>query len=188
MKFFNLRAVGNKIIDVFNSKYDILLNKIAYKSKAYKQLYNEYNSFLILNKHLTEINYTLHNTKTVNLLLQKLPGGLTAIIEKCRECGMNFGLWFEPEMVSEDSQLFRAIPTGILQHRILRRAKVVINGCWISSNPFGSIPIISKISFVVSSRLFSKLVLISFFSIVQFKAFRISSPFVTIVAPSLSSL
>ena len=40
----------------------------------------------------------------------KLKGGLTAVIEKCHECGMNFGLWFEPEMISEDSDLFRAHP------------------------------------------------------------------------------
>ena len=40
----------------------------------------------------------------------KLKGGLTAVIEKCKECGMKFGLWFEPEMVSEDSDLFRAHP------------------------------------------------------------------------------
>ena len=40
----------------------------------------------------------------------KLKGGLTAVIEKCRECGMKFGLWFEPEMISENSDLFRAHP------------------------------------------------------------------------------
>jgi alpha-galactosidase len=40
----------------------------------------------------------------------KLPGGLTAVIEKCRACGMKFGLWFEPEMISENSDLFRAHP------------------------------------------------------------------------------
>ena len=38
----------------------------------------------------------------------KLKGGLTSIIEKCRKCGMKFGLWFEPEMISENSDLFRA--------------------------------------------------------------------------------
>jgi alpha-galactosidase len=40
----------------------------------------------------------------------KLPGGLTAVIEKCRECNMKFGLWFEPEMINENSDLFRAHP------------------------------------------------------------------------------
>lgn len=40
----------------------------------------------------------------------KLPHGLTPIIEKCEELGMTFGLWFEPEMISEDSDLYRAHP------------------------------------------------------------------------------
>ncbi len=40
----------------------------------------------------------------------KLKGGLTTIIKKCQECGMKFGLWFEPEMISENSNLCRAHP------------------------------------------------------------------------------
>ena len=41
---------------------------------------------------------------------EKLRGGLKKVIEKCHECGMKFGLWFEPEMVSEDSDLYRTHP------------------------------------------------------------------------------
>ena len=41
---------------------------------------------------------------------RKLPGGLTAIIDRCKQNGMSFGLWFEPEMVSEKSRLFKAHP------------------------------------------------------------------------------
>lgn len=41
---------------------------------------------------------------------RKLEGGLTAIIDYVHQKGMKFGLWFEPEMVSEDSELFRAHP------------------------------------------------------------------------------
>ncbi len=40
----------------------------------------------------------------------KLKGGLKPLIDRCRERGMKFGLWFEPEMISEDSDLFRAHP------------------------------------------------------------------------------
>ncbi len=40
----------------------------------------------------------------------KLPRGLSAVIDKCRACGMKFGLWFEPEMISEDSDLHRVHP------------------------------------------------------------------------------
>ena len=41
---------------------------------------------------------------------RKLPHGLTPLIERCEKLGMKFGLWFEPEMVSEDSELYRAHP------------------------------------------------------------------------------
>ena len=40
----------------------------------------------------------------------KLKGGLRAVIDRCKQRGLKFGLWFEPEMVSEDSDLFRAHP------------------------------------------------------------------------------
>ena len=40
----------------------------------------------------------------------KLEGGLKAIIEHVHALGMRFGLWFEPEMVNEDSDLYRAHP------------------------------------------------------------------------------
>ena len=41
---------------------------------------------------------------------RKLKGGLKAVIGHCKEKGLKFGLWFEPEMVSEDSDLYRAHP------------------------------------------------------------------------------
>lgn len=40
----------------------------------------------------------------------KLPQGLTPIIEHAHANGLKFGLWFEPEMVSKDSDLYRAHP------------------------------------------------------------------------------
>src|SRR5690606_15164722 len=40
----------------------------------------------------------------------KLPSGLEALVDKVREQGMQFGLWFEPEMISPDSELYRQHP------------------------------------------------------------------------------
>lgn len=40
----------------------------------------------------------------------KLRGGLNGLSVKLKELGMRFGIWFEPEMVSEDSELYRAHP------------------------------------------------------------------------------
>lgn len=46
--------------------------------------------------------------------LDKLPQGLTPIIEHAHKKGMKFGLWFEPEMVNMDSDLYRAHPDWII--------------------------------------------------------------------------
>lgn len=43
------------------------------------------------------------------------PHGLTPLIEHVRASGMEFGLWFEPEMVNPDSDLARAHPDWIMQ-------------------------------------------------------------------------
>lgn len=43
------------------------------------------------------------------------PGGLTPLVDRVRELGMEFGLWFEPEMVNEQSELARAHPEWIMQ-------------------------------------------------------------------------
>lgn len=46
---------------------------------------------------------------------EKLPGGIPALSEKIHSMGMQFGLWFEPEMVNEDSDLYRAHPDWCLR-------------------------------------------------------------------------
>lgn len=41
---------------------------------------------------------------------EKFPDGLTPLIDGVKALGMKFGLWFEPEMVNPDSDLFRQHP------------------------------------------------------------------------------
>ena len=45
----------------------------------------------------------------------KLPSGIAGLSEKIEKMGMMFGLWFEPEMVNKDSDLYREHPDWILQ-------------------------------------------------------------------------
>lgn len=45
---------------------------------------------------------------------KKLPGGLSALAQAIQSRGMSFGLWVEPEMVSENSSLFCAHPDWCL--------------------------------------------------------------------------
>lgn len=41
---------------------------------------------------------------------KKLPGGLARLAHSLRELGLSFGLWFEPESMNPNSDLFRAHP------------------------------------------------------------------------------
>ena len=45
---------------------------------------------------------------------KKLPGGLEALVSRIKGMGLEFGIWIEPEMVNEDSDLYRAHPDWAL--------------------------------------------------------------------------
>jgi alpha-galactosidase len=45
---------------------------------------------------------------------KKLRGGLKSLVEKVNALGMKFGIWFEPEMISEDSDLYRTHPDWVI--------------------------------------------------------------------------
>ncbi|MCL4121013.1 UNVERIFIED_CONTAM: hypothetical protein GTU68_060462 [Idotea baltica] len=47
--------------------------------------------------------------------LKKLPSGIKGLAEKIEKIGLKFGLWFEPEMVNKDSNLYRKHPDWILE-------------------------------------------------------------------------
>ncbi|TQL48440.1 alpha-galactosidase [Homoserinimonas aerilata] len=44
----------------------------------------------------------------------KWPQGLALLVERVRSAGMDFGLWFEPEMISADSHVAREHPEWVL--------------------------------------------------------------------------
>lgn len=48
---------------------------------------------------------------------EKLKGGLGKLVERINGLGMKFGIWFEPEMISRDSELYRKHPEWALQCR-----------------------------------------------------------------------
>jgi alpha-galactosidase len=45
----------------------------------------------------------------------KIKCGLNSLVKQINDLGMKFGIWFEPEMVSEDSDLFRAHPDWAME-------------------------------------------------------------------------
>ncbi len=62
---------------------------------------------------------------------KKLPGGLAPLIREMGRLGLRFGLWVEPEMVSEDSELYRAHPDWALtvpgRKPVLGREQLVLD-------------------------------------------------------------
>jgi alpha-galactosidase len=55
--------------------------------------------------------------------LQKLPNGLEDLVQRVRNLDMQFGLWFEPEMISPDSELYRQHPDWCLHVPDYRRTE-----------------------------------------------------------------
>ena len=47
--------------------------------------------------------------------LEKLPNGITGLSKRIHDLGLQFGLWFEPEMVNKDSDLYRTHPEWTLE-------------------------------------------------------------------------
>ncbi|MDZ4095432.1 MAG: alpha-galactosidase, partial [Paracoccaceae bacterium] len=60
---------------------------------------------------------------------RKWPQGLAPLATHVQRLGMSFGLWFEPEMVNPDSDLFRAHPDWMLGPRdqVTGRGQMVLN-------------------------------------------------------------
>lgn len=50
-----------------------------------------------------------------NVNEEKLPGGLKPLVERIKALGMRFGIWVEPEMISEDSDLYAVHPEWAFQ-------------------------------------------------------------------------
>ena len=46
---------------------------------------------------------------------EKIKGGLKNLVDKVNEIGLEFGIWFEPEMISPDSDLYREHPEWAIQ-------------------------------------------------------------------------
>ena len=59
----------------------------------------------------------------------KIREGLPALVKKIKAMGLKFGLWIEPEMVSEDSELYRRHPDWCLRipERNMNRSRFQLN-------------------------------------------------------------
>lgn len=64
---------------------------------------------------------------------KKLPAGIKGFADKIRKIGLSFGLWFEPEMINEDSDLYRKHPEYAVKlpnrQEVLGRNQLVLDLC-----------------------------------------------------------
>ena len=64
---------------------------------------------------------------------KKLPHGLVPLVNRVRKLGLEFGLWFEPEMVNPNSELFRTHPEWAVttpgKEPVLGRNQLVLDLC-----------------------------------------------------------
>lgn len=62
---------------------------------------------------------------------EKLPHGIAGLAERINALGLKFGLWFEPEMISPDSDLYRAHPDWCLhaegRERVQSRHQLILD-------------------------------------------------------------
>ena len=62
---------------------------------------------------------------------EKFPNGLKPISDKAHKCGMKFGIWIEPEMINEKSDLYKEHPEWVLcyptRKKSLTRNQYVLN-------------------------------------------------------------
>ncbi|SFB04874.1 alpha-galactosidase [Poseidonocella pacifica] len=60
---------------------------------------------------------------------RKYPDGLSPLIDHIQSLGMHFGIWFEPEMINPDSELYRVHPDWILgpADQLLGRQQLVLD-------------------------------------------------------------
>ena len=83
--------------------------------------------------------------------LEKLPDGLEGICKKINDLGLDFGIWVEPEMISEKSDLFRNHPDWVIQNPdytpLTQKAQYILDFC----NPDVCNHIIEAISKVIAS-------------------------------------
>ena len=62
---------------------------------------------------------------------EKLPGGLSHLADEINKMGLKFGLWFEPEMISPDSELYKKHPDWCIyasgRNKTLNRWQLVLD-------------------------------------------------------------
>ena len=86
--------------------------------KEFKEFINRGNAFMLAVGVVIGGAFSAIVNAFVNILLSvatwAVPGGLKGLAKKVNKMGMKFGLWFEPESVNPQSDLYKAHPEWAL--------------------------------------------------------------------------
>lgn len=93
--------------------YDVSLAKIEAQARLAKELGMEL--FVLDDGWFRKGNDSRSSMGDWTCITTKLPGGIEAVSDLVHGLGLQFGLWFEPEAVSRDSELYRTHPDWILR-------------------------------------------------------------------------
>ena len=93
--------------------YDVALSKIERQAELARQLGVEL--FVLDDGWFRKGNSSRDSMGDWRCNLRKLPGGIPAAARIIHSKGMKFGLWFELEAVTPDSELFQTHPDWVLQ-------------------------------------------------------------------------
>ena len=61
----------------------------------------------------------------------KFPDGLQNLAKRVKQKGIEFGIWFEPEMISEKSDLYRTHSDWVIRSPLMIRSAAGISLCLI---------------------------------------------------------
>lgn len=101
------------LLNSWESMYcDVNLEKIDIQSDLAKKIGIEL--FVLDDGWFRKENNTHSSMGDWNCNEEKLPGGIAKVSEMIHEKGMKFGLWFEPEAISDDSTLYQEHPEWVL--------------------------------------------------------------------------
>ena len=93
--------------------YDVTLEKIEAQAELARQAGVEL--FVLDDGWFRKGNSSHDSMGDWRCNLAKLPGGIEAVARIIHGKGMRFGLWFEPEAVTPDSELYQTHPDWVLQ-------------------------------------------------------------------------
>lgn len=129
--------------------FDFTASKLLKLAKKAKQLGVEL--FVLDDGWFGKRNDDTSSLGDYHVNLKKLPGGLTKLANAIHKLGLQFGLWFEPEMISPNSDLYRTHPEWAIH--IEGRTPALGRNQWVLDlcNPDVRIYIVSEMSKIIES-------------------------------------